>query len=157
LSFLPVIILFVSLMVILTILWMARNRAETGREIPRNGHSRAPTFRYRHALSIWKKEVAMSTILKILSIAGLAVIAASASAQAQPSHAWNHGAVNHGAVNHAAHFDHGWDHRGDHRWDHAHWNGGGYYGPRYYGAPPVVAYPPAYYGPPSLNFNIPLG
>ena len=85
----------------------------------------------------------MSTILKILSIAGLAVIAAGASAQAQPYHAWNHGNWNHGYY-------------GDHRWDHARWYGGGYWGPRYYAAPPVI-YPAPYYGPPSLNFNIPLG
>jgi hypothetical protein len=89
----------------------------------------------------------MSTILKILSIAGLAVVAVGASAQAQPYHAWNHGNWDHG-------YHHGWDHR----WDHARWYGGGYWAPRYYAAPPVVAYPPpAYYGPPSLNFNIPLG
>ena len=83
----------------------------------------------------------MSTILKILSIAGLAVIAAGASAQAREFHEWNHGTR--------------WEH--PYRWDHARWYGGGYYGPRYYVAPPVYAYPPAYYGPPSLNFNIPLG
>ena len=83
----------------------------------------------------------MSTILKILSIAGLAVVATGVSAQARPFHEWDHGRH--------------WEHA--HRWDHARWYGGGYYGPRYYVAPPVVAYPPAYYGPPSLNFNIPLG
>ena len=83
----------------------------------------------------------MSTILKILAIAGLAVVAVSASAQARPFHEWNHGQR--------------WEHA--RYWDHARWYGGGYYGPRYYVAPPVVAYPPVYYGPPSINFNIPLG
>ncbi len=85
----------------------------------------------------------MSTILKILSIAGLAVIAAGASAQAREFHDWNH--------------HHDWRWEQSHRGDHARWYGGGYYAPRYYVAPPVVGYPPAYYGPPSLNFNIPLG
>jgi len=82
----------------------------------------------------------MSTILKILSIAGLAVVATGVSAQARPFHEWDH----------ARHWEHA------QRWDHARWYSGGY-GPRYYAAPPVIAYPPAYYGPPSLNFNIPLG
>jgi hypothetical protein len=97
----------------------------------------------------------MSNILKstfgkaatILSIAGLAVVAVGASAEAGPyHHGWDRG--------------HHWEH--PYRWDHARWYGGGYYAPRYYApqyyaAPPVVTYPPAYYGPPSINFNIPLG
>jgi hypothetical protein len=121
-------------------------------EIPRKGHSLSPPLRHRHALSIREKEVAMSTILKctlgraatIVAIAGLAVTAVATSASAGPAHQWNHGNWNHGY------------HQWDHRWDHARWYGGGGYGPRYYAAPPVI-YPQPYYGPPSLNFNIPLG
>jgi hypothetical protein len=92
---------------------------------------------------MYEKEVAMSTILKILAIAGVAVVAAGASAEARPIHEWNHAAPAH------------WAH--PYHWDHARWYGGGYYGPRYYAAPPPVVYPQPYYGPPSLNFNIPLG
>ena len=83
----------------------------------------------------------MSTIFRILAVAGLVVVAVSASAQARPFHEGDH----------ARHGEHA------QRWDHARWYGSGYYGPRYYVAPPVVAYPPAYYGPASINFNIPLG
>ncbi len=94
----------------------------------------------------------MSSILKntlgraatIVAIAGLAVTALGASAQAGPyEHGWDR-----------AH-RRGWEHPD--RWDRARWYGGGYYAPRYYVAPPMVAYPPPYYGPPSLNFNIPRG
>jgi hypothetical protein len=85
-------------------------------------------------------------VATIAVIAGLAVTALGVtSAEARP---WNNGGHN------------GWHNNGWHqpyRWDHARWYGGGYYAPRYYAAPPVVMYPPAYYGPPSLNFNIPLG
>ena len=90
----------------------------------------------------------MSNILKstfgkaatILSIAGLAMVAFGANAEARPYNHWDRGHV--------------WAH--PYHWDHARWYGG-YYAPRYYAVPPVYAYPPAYYGPPSLNFNIPLG
>ncbi|MEI6200385.1 MAG: hypothetical protein WCP68_00365 [Enhydrobacter sp.] len=96
----------------------------------------------------------MSTILKrtlgraatIVAIAGLAVTALATSASAWDGHEWNRGNGNHG-------YHRNWDRH----WDHARRYGGGYYGPRYYAAAPVVAYPTAYYGPPSLNFNIPLG
>jgi hypothetical protein len=99
----------------------------------------------------------MSTIFKntftrvvtIAAVAGLAITAVGAtSAQARP---WGNGGHNgwHGNVGHH------W--AGPTHWDHARGYGGRYYAPRYYSAPPVVAYPPAYYGPPSLNFNIPLG
>jgi len=81
----------------------------------------------------------------IVAIAGVAVTALGASAEAGPYHhrGWDRG------------YHHGWEHPD--RWDHARWYGGGYYAPRYYVAPPAVVYPAPYYGPPSLNFNIPLG
>lgn len=83
-----------------------------------------------------------------LAIAGSAIIALGASAEARPYEHGNQGHWNHGYQHYAAPY----------HWDHARWYGGyrGYYGPGYY-APPVVAYPAPYYGPPSLNFNIPLG
>jgi len=88
----------------------------------------------------------------VVAIAGLAIVAAGASAEARE---WNHGGHN------------GWNHGWNHAWHgpyYHHWYGN-YWGPRYYGAAPVYA-PPAYYGygygngyaysAPSINFNIPL-
>jgi hypothetical protein len=129
------------------------------------------------------KEVAMRSILKsrlgrasttfaIAGLAaGLAIVTAGASAQARDygheSHA-GHSGYGHAASHYmggggGARYHDGYSHGG---YDHGggYYHGGYYgYGPRYgYYAPPVVAYPPAYYGPaypawPSLNLNIPLG
>lgn len=97
----------------------------------------------------------MSSILKntlgraatIVAIAGLAVAAFGATAEAGPyrHHGWDRGWHDS--------WHHGWNQ--PYRWDHARWYRNGYYAPRYYA--PQAVYPPAYYGPPAINFNIPLG
>jgi hypothetical protein len=93
--------------------------------------------------SIWMSRLGRAST--ILTIAGLAIVAGSAGAEAR----WD------------GYYD-GW---GYHQYySHPAWTHRYYYGyaPRYYGynygyyAPPAVAYAdPGYYGP-SINFNIPL-
>jgi hypothetical protein len=83
----------------------------------------------------------------ILAVAGLALTAIGSTAEARD---WGH-----------------WDH--GHYYNHGYWHGGPYYHGYgyayrpyyngYYAAPPAIYAPPpayGYYGPPSLNFNIPL-
>ena len=80
-------------------------------------------------------------VLAVLGIAATACVLTTGAAEAREGH-WNHG----------------WNHREYARsWGHP-WAYNGYYGPRYY-APRTWAYTapaPYYYGPPSINFNIPL-
>jgi hypothetical protein len=78
----------------------------------------------------------------ILAVAGLALTAIGSTAEARDWGHWDHG----------HYYNHGYYHAYPYRY------GYGYgYRPYYY-APPVVTYPPAYgyYGPPSVNLNIPL-
>jgi len=76
----------------------------------------------------------------ILAIAGLAIVAGGAGAEARNDGYWD-----------------GWGYH--HYYGHPWWAQRYYYGyaPRYYYGPPAVAYAdPYYYGPPSVNFTIPL-
>ena len=89
--------------------------------------------------SIWMSRLGRAST--ILAIAGLAIVAGGAGAEAR----WD------------GYYD-GWGYR--QYYSHPAWTHNYYYGyaPRYYGyyGPPAVAYSdPGYYGP-SVNFNIPL-
>ena len=97
--------------------------------------------------NIWMSRLGRAST--ILAIAGLAVVAGSAGAEAR----WD------------GYYD-GWGYRQYYShpaWTHNYYYGyapryySGYYAPRYgYYGPPAVAYSdPGYYGP-SVNFNIPL-
>jgi hypothetical protein len=93
--------------------------------------------------NIWMSRLGRAST--ILAIAGLAIVAGGAGAEAR--------------------WDGYYDGYGYHRYySHPAWTHRYYYGyapryayaPGYYG-PPAVAYAdPYYYGPPSVNFNIPL-
>jgi hypothetical protein len=88
--------------------------------------------------NIWMSRLGRAST--ILAIAGLAIVAGSAGAEAR--------------------WDGYYDGYGYHRYySHPAWTQRYYYGyaPRYYYGPPAVAYAdPYYYGPPSVNFTIPL-
>jgi hypothetical protein len=93
--------------------------------------------------SIWMSRLGRAST--ILAIAGLAIVAGSAGAEAR----WDGYYDGYGYRQYYSHP----------AWTHRYYYG---YAPRYYGynygyyAPPAVAYAdPGYYGP-SINFNIPL-
>ena len=92
--------------------------------------------------NIWMSRLGRAST--ILAIAGLAIVAGGAGAEAR----WD------------GYYD-GWGYR--HYYSHPAWTHRYYYGyaPGYYGgygyyAPPAVAYSDPYYYGPSVNFNIPL-
>jgi hypothetical protein len=89
--------------------------------------------------NIWMSRLGRAST--ILAIAGLAIVAGGAGAEARNDGYWD-----------------GWGYH--HYYSHPWWTQRYYYGyaPRtYYYGPPAVAYAdPYYYGPPSVNFTIPL-
>jgi len=98
--------------------------------------------------NIWMSRLGRAST--ILAIAGLAIVAGGAGAEARWDGYYD-GWGYHQYYSHPA-----WTHR--YYYGYAPRYYGGYYAPRYYGyyGPPAVAYAdPGYYGP-SVNFNIPL-
>lgn len=88
--------------------------------------------------NVWMSRLGRAST--ILAIAGLAIVAGGAGAEARNDGYWD-----------------GWGYH--HYYSHPWWTQRYYYGyaPRYYYGPPAVAYAdPYYYGPPSVNFTIPL-
>jgi hypothetical protein len=93
--------------------------------------------------SIWMSRLGRAST--VLAIAGLAIAATGAGAEARNDGYWDNWGGYH-------------QYYGNPSWSHRYYNGYYGYAPRYsYYGPPAVAYAqPYYYGPPSLNFNIPL-
>jgi hypothetical protein len=93
--------------------------------------------------NIWMSRLGRAST--ILAIAGLAIVATGAGAEARNDGYWNHWGYHH-------YYGHPW-------WSHGYYYG---YAPRYYGyygsyyAPPAVAYTDPYYYGPSFSLTVPL-